>query len=41
MNFAPLALLLFIKDNKTLYSATSWAGMVGIFTACKPNIGSI
>lgn len=31
----------FIKNNKVIYSATSWAGMVGLFTVVKKDVGSI
>lgn len=31
----------FIKDGQVIYSATSWAGMVGLFTVVKKDVGSI
>lgn len=31
----------FIKGGETLYTATTWAGYVGVMTACRKDIGSV
>lgn len=33
--------IVFTKDGEPLYSATTWAGYVGIMTACRLSIGSV